>query len=124
MIRFLVLSLAVLLVAQAAPALAQTTSITVKGKLTDGNYVSAEVAVGKNGQVSGSGALIGTNFSRAFTITKASTTTGKLVLTGTITGANIPVTITATVPNGALSFSYLVNGNTYTLTGIGIVTAK
>ena len=130
MLRSLVLSMAVLLTAQAAPAFAQVTSINVTGKLTDGSSVSAVCSVGNTGQIMGTGALFGVNPSNGFaykypfSITKGSTASGKLVLTGTLAGAGYPVTLSASVPNGPLTFTYVVNGKSYTMTGVGAVTAK
>ncbi|MEK6262442.1 MAG: hypothetical protein AABP62_27910 [Planctomycetota bacterium] len=129
--RILVLSVALLLTAQAAPAAAPVTAIGVVGQLSGGNKVSASCTVGKTGLITGAGSLSGTNtsngykYSYPFNITRGSTASGKLVLTGKMTGANgYPVTLTARVPNGAVSFAYVVNGTTYTLTGTGTVTVK
>ena len=128
MVRFLALSLTVLLTAQAAPAFAQ--SINVTGKLSGGNYVNAVCSVGANGQISGTGVLYGMNASNGYTykypfaITKGSTTSGKLVLTGTLVGAGYPVTLTCSVPSGPMTFAYVVNGNTYSFTGTGTVSVK
>lgn len=125
MVRVLVLSLAALLAVQAAPAFAQVTSITVTGQLASGNTVSVVCSVSNTGQISGSGVLGGGATSYPFTITKASTVSGKLVLSGTfaVPGA-YPVTLYASVPNGPLVFSYVVNGKNVTMAGIGIVTAQ
>lgn len=127
--RFFVLSAAVLLTAQAEPALAQVTAINVHGKLSNGNFVSAACTVGINGQVTGTGVLYGTNPSNGytyqypFTINKASTAPGVIYLSGNFT-AGPPIVLRATVPNGPLVFTYLVGGTNYTLTGTGTVTFK
>jgi len=128
MVRSIILSLAVLLTALAAPAFAQT-SINVQGSLSNGSNVAAVCSI-KNGQVSGTGVLYGINpangytFRYPFAITSLSTAKGQVILGGNIVGTNIPVTLSATVPNGPLSFAYVVNGTTYTLTGMGTVTVK
>ncbi len=128
--RILVLSVALLLTTQAAPAATPASAISVVGRLSGGNNVSASCTIGKTGLITGAGSLSGTNtssgykYSYPFTITKGSTASGKLVLTGKMTGVNYPVTLTASVPNGPMSFAYVVNGKTYTLTGTGTVTLK
>ncbi len=126
--RILVLSVAMLLTTQAAPAAAPASAISVVGKLSGGNNVSATCAIGKNGAITGAGSLTGTNngykYSYPFTITKGSTATGKIILTWNMTGVNYTETLTASVPSGAMSFAYVVNGKTYTLTGTGTVTIK
>ncbi|MBC8116257.1 MAG: hypothetical protein H7062_17860 [Candidatus Saccharimonas sp.] len=130
--RILVLSVAMLLASQAAPAAAPATSISVVGQLSGGNKVSASCTVGKTDLITGAGSLSGTNtsngykYSYPFNITKGSTTSGKLVLTGKFAPAygGYPVTLTASVPSGSVSFAYVVNGKTYTLNGTGTVTVK
>ena len=125
--RILVLSVAMLLATQAAPAAAPATSISVVGQLSGGNKVSASCTIGKAGLITGAGSLSGSDPGSAgypFTITKGTTASGKLVLTGKMTGVNYPVTLTASVPNGPLSFAYVVNGKTYTQSGTGTVTVK
>lgn len=136
MVRFLALSLTVLLTVQATPAFAQ--SITVNGKLSGGNSVSAVCSVGATGQITGNGVLSGTNprngytYKYPFTITeepfeyqrKGAITSGKVVLTGTLVGAGYPVTLSATVPSGAMTFSYIVKGQVITMSGTGTVTVK
>ncbi len=105
-------------------------NINVTGQLSGGNFVLATCSVGSNGQVSGTGVLYGTNPSNGytykypFTINKLATTSGKLVLYGNLVGAGYPVTLVASVPNGPMSFSYVVNGNVYSLSGTGTVTTK
>ena len=128
MCRLLALSAAVLL-AQASSALAQPTSIGVQGQLSGNNFVTVSCTVGNNGQITGSGVLYGKNpqtgaitYSYPFAVSRATTTGGKLVLTGKM-AAGPAVTISATVPNGPLVFSYVVNGVTYSLTGQGTVVA-
>ena len=128
MSRILVLSTAFLLAEQTAPAAGPVTSIAVSGQLSGGNYVSATCAVSNLGQVNGSGSLYGTNpsngysYNYAFSITKLSTASGKLTLTGKFTSNGSPVTLTASVPSGPMSFTYVVNGKSYTYTGTGTVT--
>jgi hypothetical protein len=92
MIRVVAWSLAVLLTAQAAPAVAQ--SVNVAGKMSK------------------------------FIISNGVTGPGTLTLSGNIAGTSYPVTLTATVPNGPMTFTYVINGNSYTLAGIGKVTVK
>ncbi len=130
MVRFLVLSLSLMLTAQAAPAFGQVTSITVKETFSNGNIVSAVCSVGKNDQVSGTGIYSGTNprngykWKYPFTINKFSSASGKIILTGTLDGVGYPVTLTASVPNGPASFAYAVKGVTYSYSGTGTVTLK
>ncbi len=114
----------------AAPALAANPIIQVDGQLAGNNFVTATCVVGNNGQVTGTGVLYGQNpatgavtYRYPFTIVKASTATGDLVLTGAINGGP-PISLTATVPAGAMVFSYVVNGKTYTLAGQGGVVLK
>jgi hypothetical protein len=126
--RILVLC-ATVLMAHASSAQAQVSSITVQGQLAGNNFVNATCAVGNGGQVNGSGVLYGVNpangytYQYPFVITKATTAQGKLILTGNMT-AGPPVTITSSVPNGPLVFSYVVNGKTYSLAGQGAVILK
>ncbi len=115
-----------LLLSQGSAAMAQT--VTIEGQLSGGNNVHVVCTVA-NGQLTGTGALFGTNpsngykYSYPIAITHAATGQGTLALTGTLGGvANM--TLTSTVPNGPMVLSYVVNGNTYTLTGMGIVTVK
>jgi len=128
MVRVLALVLGVVLSAQAAPAFAQ--SVNVFGKLDNGNFVNAVVSKGANGQFSGTGVLYGVNPSNGyryqypFSINRLATAPGQVILTGNMIGAGFPVTLTATVPNGPLTFSYVVNGKTYTMAGTGSVTIK
>ncbi len=131
MVRFLVLSLTVLLTALAAPAFAQAASINVNGKLANGAYVQAVCSVGADGTISGTGVLFGTNpsngykYSYAFVIKSGSTASGKLVLSGNFAFAGgYPVTLSASIPNGPLTFTYIVNGSSYTTNGVGIVSVK
>ena len=50
---------------------------------------------------------------------------GKLVLTGSFVSVpNSVVTLSASVPSGPMTFTYVVNGNSYTLTGSGAVSVK
>jgi hypothetical protein len=120
--------LAVVLTAQAAPAVAQ--SVNVAGKMSNGAYVQAVCSVGSNGKLTGTGSLFGTNpangfaYKYPFIISNGSTGPGTLTLTGTIAGTSYPVTLTATVPNGPMTFTYVIGSNSYTLTGIGKVTVK
>jgi hypothetical protein len=115
-----------LLLSQGSAAMAQ--SIKVEGQLSGGNnvYIVCTIA---NGKITGTGALYGTNPSNGYkysypvTITQGITAQGKLILTGKLAGA-YDLTLTSSVPNGPMVFSYAVNGSTYTLTGQGTVTVK
>jgi hypothetical protein len=115
-----------LLLSQGSSAMAQT--IKVEGQLSGGNNVYVVCTI-TNGQVTGSGALYGTNpsngykYSYPITVTKGTTAQGKLVLTGKIAGM-YNMTLTSSVPNGPMVFSYVVNGNTYSFTGQGTVTVN
>ncbi len=42
---------------------------------------------------------------------------------GNFVNIGYPLTLTASVPSGPMSFTYVVNGKSYTLTGTGTVTA-
>ncbi len=130
MVRFLALSFVVLLSAQATPAFAQV-NINVTGQLSGGNFINAVCSVSKSGQVGGTGVLYGVNPSNGyryqypFAITNMSTATGKLVLTGSF--VSVPgsvVTLSASVPSGPMAFTYVINGNSYTMTGTGQVSVK
>ena len=127
MCRILVLSAAVLL-SQAPSVMAQPTALVIDGQLAGGNFVSAACTI-NNGQITGSGVLYGVNpgtgttYKYPFTVTKGTTAGGKLVLTGKIAGGP-DVALSCTVPSGAMVFSYVVNGNTYSLAGQGTVTVK
>ena len=118
--RFLVLSAFVLLSAQASSAVAQATTINISGKLSDGSFVDVVCQVGANGQITGTGVLYGVNngftYKYPFAVTSGTTAQGKLILTGKVVGGP-PVTLSVSVPNGPMVFSYLVNGKTITLTG-------
>jgi hypothetical protein len=125
MFRFLALSAAVLL-AHASLVQAGPLSIVIAGQLAGGNNVSANCTIA-NGQITGTGVLYGTNLSTGaayrypFTISKGTTANGKLVLTGKIVNGP-PMTLSCSVPNGPMVFKYVVNGNTYSLAGLGTVT--
>ena len=129
--RILVLSFAAmaLLVAQASSARAANPTIQIDGQLAGGNFVTATCTVGNNGQISGTGVLYGQNtvtgatYKYPFAISKGSTATGKLVLTGQIAGGP-SVSLSSSVPNGVMVFSYVVNNNTYSLAGQGTVVLK
>lgn len=127
--RFFVLSAIMLLALQASPAFGQVSSITITGQLSGGNFVAANCTVGNNGQITGAGVLYGTNpgtnstYKYPFTISSGFTGKGTLTLTGKM-AAGPDVTLTTTVPNGPIVFSYVVNGKTYSLTGQGQVTVK
>ena len=129
--RLLTLSVAavVVLLSLDASAKAGDVTIQVDGQLAGGNFVTATCVVGNNGQVAGTGVLYGQNpvtgakWRYPFVITKMSTAQGKLTLTGAL-NAGPPVTLTAAVPNGAMLFSYVVNGKTYSLAGQGGVVVK
>jgi hypothetical protein len=128
--RMLVLSAAalVLLVAQASSARAANPTIQVDGQLAGGNFVTATCTVA-NGQITGTGVLYGQNavtgatYRYAFAITKGVTANGKLVLTGQIAGGPA-LSLSASVPSGAMVFSYIVNNKTYSLAGQGTVVLK
>lgn len=128
MVRFLALTFAIVLTAQAAPAFGQT--INVSGQLSGGNFVNVVCSVGSNGKISGTGVLYGVNPSNGytykypFTVANGSTTSGKLVLTGTLVGAGYPVTLTCSVPSGPMVFAYVVAGKTYSFTGNGTVSVQ
>ncbi len=82
-----------------------------------------------NGQITGKGVLYGQNavngyvYQYPFTITKGSTATGKLVLTGQIAGGPA-ISLSSSVPSGAMVFSYSVNGKVYSLAGQGTLVLK
>jgi len=122
--RLLVLPAIVILLSQASSAMAQT--IKIQGKLDGGNFVSAVCSVGANGQISGTGVLYGQNaatgatYKYPFVISKGVTAQGKLILTGNLI-AGPAVTLSASVPNGAMVFSYVINGKTYSYAGTGTV---
>lgn len=124
-----VLSVAILLAGQVARAAGPVTSIAVDGQLSGGNNVSAACTIPKPGQITGTGSLSGTNpsngykYSYPFYINKLSTASGKITLSGNFVNIGYPVTLTASVPSGPMSFTYVVNGKSYTLTGTGTVTA-
>lgn len=129
--RFLTLSVAILLAAQADLTAGPVTSITVAGQLSDGSSVLAVCSVSNTGAITGTGVLSGTNpqngynYRYPFVITKGSTAQGSLVLNGNIGGPGGPsVTLTAAVPSGGVIFTYVVNGKAITLTGQGTVTVK
>lgn len=122
--RFLVLSAATLFAIHASPAHAQV--ITVSGKYSNGSFVNATCTV-NNGQVTGTGVLYGNNngyiYQYPFTINRATTVPGAVILYGKIVGGP-DMALKASVPSGAQTFAYVVNGNTYTLSGSGTVTVK
>jgi len=128
MVRLLALAFTVLLTAQAAPAFGQV--ITVSGQLSGGNFVNVVCSVGADGQISGTGVLYGVNPSNGytykypFTVTKGATTSGSSSCMGPLVGAGYPVTLVTSVPSGPMSFSYVVAGKTYTLTGSGTVSVN
>ena len=129
--RFQVLAVAIMLAVQTAATAGPGLSIGVVGQLNGGNNVSASCSVSATGQASGAGALTGTNpsngykYSYPFTITKVASAPGKVILTGNLVAApTVPVTLTATVPNGPVSFVYVIGGKSYSYTGTGVVTIK
>jgi hypothetical protein len=131
MVRFLVLSCVLLFSAPASPALAQVKFINVSGQLSGGSFVAAVCSVSSSGQINGTGVLYGMNpgtgytYKYPFAISKGSTASGKLVLTGTFAGVpGSVVTLSASVPSGSMTFIYVVNGTSTTLTGNGTVSAK
>lgn len=115
-----------LFLSQGSAAMAQT--VVVEGQLSGGNNVAIVCNIA-NGQITGTGTLYGTNpsngykYSYPITISRGTTAQGNLVLTGKLAGA-YNLTLTVGVPNGPMVLSYVVNGNTYTLTGQGTVTVK
>ena len=126
--HFLVVSAAVVLLAQASAMSAQAATVTVVGQFVGGNSVAATCTVGANGQFSGSGVLSGPNgsggvFKYAFNITKGVTANGKLILSGQVVGGPV-ITLSATSPSGAVVFTYIVNGNTYSFVGNGSISIK
>lgn len=130
MFRFLILSFAILMAVQAPADAGPITGVSVAGQLNGGNTVSASVAIAANGQASGAGNFSGTNpangykWSYPFAINKLSTAGGKLTLTGQMVGVGYPVTLSATVPNGPLTFTYVVNGKAVSSAGTGVVSVK
>jgi uncharacterized membrane protein len=119
----------VVLLSLDVPAKAGNLTIQVDGKLAGGNFVTATCVVGNNGQVAGTGVLYGQNaatgatYKYPFTVTKMSTAGGKLTLTGAINGGPA-ITLSASVPAGAMVFSYTVGANTSSLAGQGTVVVK
>ena len=117
------------MLANASSVMAQPTSIQVEGQLAGNNFVSATCTIGNNGQITGTGVLYGQNtvtgatWKYPFAISKGVTSQGKLILTGKVVGGP-DLTLTCSVPTGAMVFSYVVNGNTYSLAGTGTVTVK
>ncbi len=124
--RVLVWSAVVLLATQVALAAGTSRKVTVSGQLSGGTKVSVTCTVSSTGGVSGGGTLSGTGGSYPFTVTKFTTDTAKglITFTGHFTGATYPLTLTAKFPNGAQTFSYVVNGKTVTLNGQGTVTIQ
>lgn len=115
-----------LLLSQGSAAMAQT--IKIEGQLAGGNNVSVVCTIA-NGQVTGAGTLYGTNPSNGYryaypiTVTQGTTAQGKLILTGKLAGS-LNMTLTSSVPNGAMVLSYTVNGKTYSYAGQGSVTLQ
>ena len=109
--------------------LAQPSAILVDGQVAGGNAVTAVCSVGKNGQITGSGVLSGTNpgtgtkYSYPFSVSQGTTAGGKLVLTGKM-AAGPAFALGVAVPAGDMAFSYVVNGTTVTLPGKGAVIVK
>ena len=129
MTRVLVLSAFTALFALATPAQAQPTSIKVEGQLAGGNFVTASCTISNTGQITGTGVLYGQNpangymYKYPFVVTKGTTAQGKLILSGYVVGGP-NFSLSSTVPAGAMVFSYVVNGNTYSLPGQGTVSVK
>lgn len=113
----------------AAPSRAGNPVIQVDGQLAGGNFVTATCSVGNNGQITGTGVLYGQNpvtgatWRYPFAVTQGTTAQGKLILKGAIPGGPA-VTLSASVPAGAMVFSYVVGANTYSLAGQGTVVVK
>lgn len=129
MYRNLAAIVALLVASQVAWA-ATPKRITVAGQLSGNTRVSAQCTVSSTGQVSGTGSLTGRNsngttYGYPFVIKTITTATNKITLKGNfaVTG-NPPITLTATVPSGAMSFQYVINGQTVNYTGTGTVTVR
>lgn len=129
MARVLVLSAFTVLFGLVSPVQAQPTTIKVEGQLAGNNFVMASCTISNTGQITGTGVFYGQNtvtratYKYPFVITKGSTAQGKLILTGNVVGGP-NITLTCTVPAGAMVFSYVVNGNTYSYAGQGTVSVK
>jgi hypothetical protein len=127
--RMIVLPTFALLLLQASWVMAQPTSVSIEAKLTTGDFISASCNISSTGQFTGSGVLYGVNKANGYTyrypfvISKGVTGQGKLILTGQMTSGPL-VSLSVTVPNGPVAFSYVVNGKTYTMTGVGTVLVK
>ena len=106
-------------------ASAADTKIEVNGQLGGGAKLYTKVTVGANGAVSGVGTINGMNaetgkpYSYYFYIKGMSTANGKLNLTGNFVAENGggAVYVIASVPSGALTFTYFVNGKMVTMNG-------
>jgi len=108
-----------LLTTQAAFA-AGTKKVVVSGQSTSGAKWSVTSTISTNGAASGTGMLsVGTG-RYPITITKLATGQGTITFSGKFSNG-IPVTITAAVPNGKQTLSYVVNGQSVVLTGAGTV---
>lgn len=120
--RVLVWSVVMLLATQVAIAAVPSKKVVVTGKYPGGLTVNVTCNVLSTGQATGSGTLSGTAFSYPFNVTKISTGQGTVILSGHFTsGVSYPITLTAHVPSGTQTFSYVVNGQTVSMTGQGTV---
>jgi hypothetical protein len=132
-----VISKAALLLAVLASArlgaAAQVNTITVSGRLTSGgasgSYVNATATRGRSG-FTGQGTLYGRNpqtgrnYSYPFVINSATTGPNTVILYGNFTSGPA-VRLSATVPNGALTFVYrLANGTQVSSSGSGTVSLR
>lgn len=129
MYRNLAAVIGILVAAQVASA-ATPKRITVAGQLSGNTRVSAQCIVSSTGQVSGTGSLTGRNpngttYGYPFVIKTITTTTNKITLKGNfaVTGSP-PITLTAAVPSGAMSFQYVINGRTVNYTGTGTASVR
>lgn len=127
MYRLVAFCATALLASHFASASARAATINVHGKMSNGSFVTAVCTVGPNGQVSGTGVLYGSNpqtgttFKYPFVISRIATGQGAVYLYGKL-AAGPEVRIAASVPNGPMTFTYVINGIPYTLTGQGTVT--
>ena len=130
--QILVLSAAILLATQVVVADSPPRTITVQGRLSAGNNVTAQCVLASTGEVRGTGRLYGTNpsngfaYSYPFVINSISTASGRIILGGRFAVTNgAAVSLTASVPRGPMVFTYgLAGGGTYSLTGQGTVTVR
>lgn len=123
--RVLVWSVVMLLATQVAIAAAPSKKVVVTGNYPGGLTVNVTCNVQSNGQATGSGTLSGTGFSYPFNVTKVSSGLGTVTLSGKFTsGISYPITLTARVPSGTQTFSYVVSGKNISMTGQGTVVVQ